>query len=110
LGGIVISRGYRLAPLQRRWIQPLLAGRQGPGPMAEAGAADEFLLLLPDSRLLGGVDAVLYLAKRVWWASPVALVLSVPFLNAVARRLYAKLAASRIRNSCATGGGQCRAG
>ena len=119
LGGIVVSRGYRLAPLQRRWLQSLLAGRAdraGPADRAHrahrAGprAEDEFLLLLPDNRLLGGVDAVMYLAARVWWARPVALLLSIPVLNNVACRLYAKLAASRQRSSCAVGGGQCRAG
>jgi len=103
LGPIVITRGFRLAPLQRRWVQALLKTRVHPIP-------DELLLLLPDDRVLGGVDAFTHLAQRVWWAKPLALLASVPGLRWLARRFYDWFAANRFGISRVCGGNGCRVG
>jgi len=60
-------------------------------------------LILPDGRILEGADAVPELLKRIprWrWA---ASVLSLPGAGPVARRVYAWVAANRMRISCALG-------
>jgi predicted DCC family thiol-disulfide oxidoreductase YuxK len=58
-------------------------------------------LVLPDGRVLEGADAVPELLGRIprWrWA---ASVLAVPGARPLARRLYAWIAANRMRISCA---------
>jgi predicted DCC family thiol-disulfide oxidoreductase YuxK len=100
LGGIACRRGYRLAPLGRRWVRERL-----PDP------PDEMLLLLPDGRVLGGADAYIHLSWRVWWATPLALLASLPGLRFLTRRLYARIARNRPRISRACGLEKaCRAG
>jgi len=101
LGGIVTKRGFRLRPLQLRWVQEVVARQSAP-------VADEMLLLLPDGRLLGGVDAYIHLAWRVWWASPFAALASIPGLHWLARKLYRWVAANRFGISRACGLDGCR--
>jgi len=103
LGAIAVRRGYRLAPLQRRWVRDAVARSAEPVP-------DAMLLLLPDGRLLPGVDAYIHLAARVWWATPLALLASMPGFNFLAQRLYAWIAAHRVGISRACGLDSCRAG
>ena len=101
MGGIVLRRGYRLAPLQRRWVQDLLAARREDLP-------DAMFLLLPDGRLLAGADAYLYLCRRVWWATPLALLGALPGMRAILRRIYAWVARNRFLISGACGMDRCR--
>ncbi|MHC4955412.1 MAG: thiol-disulfide oxidoreductase DCC family protein [Planctomycetota bacterium] len=101
LGGIIRRRGYRLAPLQRRWVQERLAARREELP-------DAMFLLLPDGRLLAGADAYLFLCRRVWWATPLALLGALPGMRAVLRRLYAWVARNRFAISRTCGLNQCR--
>ena len=98
LGGVAVRRGFRLMPLQRRWVRELLP----------QSVADEMLLLLPGGRLLGGVDAYIHLAARVWWATPLAALASIPGLNFMTRRLYTWIASNRLGISRACGLDQCR--
>ena len=100
LGCVASHRGYRLTPLQRRWIQDLLSARPG-----EVG--DEMMLLLPDGRLFGGIDAYLQLARHVWWARPLAALAWVPGVRAAAGALYRWIARNRYRISGACGLGRC---
>ena len=101
LGGIVSRRGFRLVPLQRRWVQERLARTNKP-------VADEMLLLLPDDTLLGGVDAYIHLCRRVWWAAPIGLLASLPGCYFSLRKLYAWVAANRFGISRACGLDGCR--
>ena len=100
-GGIAVKRGYRLMPLQRRWVKEMLAQRDEP-------VADEMLLLLPDGRLLGGVAAYIHLSFRVWWATPLAVIASIPGIHWLTRKLYAWIAANRWGISRACGLEGCR--
>lgn len=103
MGAVVVRRGFRLRPLQLRWVKAVLA--QHP---EEVG--DELLVLLPDGRLLGGVDAFIHLATHVWWAWPFAALASIPGLNFLARKFYAWFAANRLGISRACGVDGCRVG
>jgi predicted DCC family thiol-disulfide oxidoreductase YuxK len=61
-------------------------------------------LVLPDGRILEGADAVPELLRRIprWrWA---AAALALPGARPLARRVYAWIAANRMRISCAVGG------
>ena len=103
MGAVVLRRGFKLSPLQRRWVRDLVERQPEP-------VGDELLLLLPDGRLLGGVDAFVHLAWRVWWAWPFAVLASLPGLNFLARRFYAWFAANRLGISRACGVDGCRVG
>ena len=100
LGRIATQRGYRFTPLQRRWVKNRLALRTQPVP-------DEMLLLLPDDRLLAGVDAYLHLAARIWWAAPVVALAAIPGVKLVFRQLYAWFAAHRFELSRVCGADRC---
>ncbi len=55
----------------------------------------EIQLLLADGRRLGGTDALLYLARRVWWLAPVAWVAMLPGLRSGVDAAYAWVAQNR---------------
>ena len=60
-------------------------------------------LVLPDGRVLGGADAVPELLRRIRGWGWVAGLFSLPPVRPVARRLYAWIAANRMKLSCAVG-------
>jgi predicted DCC family thiol-disulfide oxidoreductase YuxK len=66
--------------------------------LPEAELLREFRFLLSDGRQTGGADAVLALAREIWWARPLVWVSSIPGMMAVLRRGYRWVAA---RRSCA---------
>lgn len=66
-------------------------------------------LVLPDGRVLEGADAVPELLRRIPRWRAVAALLSLPGARPVARRVYAWIAANRMRISCALGDGEGRA-
>lgn len=101
MGCAVERRGFRRVPLQRRWVQDLLAEREEEIP-------DAMLLLLPDGRLLMGVDALLYLGRRVWWTWPLAALGSLPGVRALLRPLYAWVARNRYALTGACTADTCR--
>jgi len=81
---IVSSRGFRFEPFE------------GPAP-------DEMKLRTRDGQMLGGADALIYIAQRVWWAWPVWAISFVPGAMWMMRRVYSCIARNRYRIS-----GSCR--
>ena len=55
----------------------------------------EMRLLLADGRDLGGADAVVEIARHIWWAWPLWLVSRVPGARAILRAIYRVIAANR---------------
>lgn len=86
--GTLAERGFHLAPLQRGWVQERLG-------LAPAEATSQMRLLTGDGRVLGGADAVVHLARRVWWALPLWCLSRLPGGMAILRRVYAVVAAAR---------------
>ena len=60
-------------------------------------------LVLPDGRVLGGADAVPELLRRIRGWGWEAGLFALPPVRPVARRLYAWIAANRMKLSCAVG-------
>jgi len=85
---ILTRRGFRFAPLQ----SPGVARQLG---LDEREELRELRLLLPDGRTLGGADAVLEIARHIWWAWPLWLVSRFPGARPVFRAIYRRLAANR---------------
>ena len=77
--------------LQADWARQRLAGL-GIRP-------DEFLdevrLLTPEGRLFGGADAVLWLARQLWWAVPLSLFGRIPGVRRLLRAAYRQAAERR---------------
>ena len=55
----------------------------------------EMRLLLADGRNLGGADAVLEIARRIWWTWPLWLVSRVPGVSPLLHAVYRVIAANR---------------
>lgn len=60
-----------------------------------SGLWNELRLLLPDGRSCCGADAVLQLARRIWWAWPLWALGQVPGMQRLARVVYRWIAAHR---------------
>ncbi len=88
LRGPLVRRGYLAAPLQRGWVQERLGLRP-------ERALDEMRVLTAGGEILGGADAVVHLAKRIWWAWPLAAVAQIPGALPVLRSLYRFVARRR---------------
>jgi predicted DCC family thiol-disulfide oxidoreductase YuxK len=95
-GPMLRRRGFELAPLQTPWVQARL-NLKPDEPLTE------MKLLTPDGVVLGGVEAMLYIADRFWWARPMTLVMRLPGIRHLLNKLYAFIAARRY---CL--GGACR--
>ena len=93
---LLARRGFSLAPLQAPWVRERLR--------LDAGAPlTKMRLLLTDGRNFGGADAVVEIARRIWWARPIAWLAHVPGMPRLMRNGYAHIAANR---HCI--GGACR--
>ena len=95
----VETGGFRFAPLQSLWVRERLA-------LPEDLLLAEMRVLTTSGRVLGGADALVYLAyelgasRRIWWARPLAIVSKLPLLMPVLRFAYRWVAQHR---SCRQG-------
>ena len=74
----LLRRRYLTVPLQRGWVQERLA-------LDADAAITEMHVITVDGTHLGGADAVVFLAGRIWWVRPLALLGKLPGV----RRLFA---------------------
>ena len=84
--------------LARRRFQ--LRTLQSPDAPQRLGLSDQALLgemrlLLAEGRNLGGADAVVEIARRIWWAWPLWLLSRVPGARPALHALYRVIAANR---------------
>jgi predicted DCC family thiol-disulfide oxidoreductase YuxK len=95
---LALSRGAleilpcRSEPRRRRYPQ-----------IAEEACLTAMQLVLPDGRVLAGADAVPELLRRIRGLGWVATVFALPGVRSLSRRVYAWIAANRLRISCALG-------
>jgi len=93
---MLAKRGFVFEPLQSPGALELLGLRDGEIP-------DEMKLRTCGGLILGGADALVYIARRSWWAWPLWLPCKVPGVMPIVRWAYAKFARNRRRIS-----GACR--
>lgn len=74
-------------------------------PFENGAAEPEMKLRRKDGRVLGGVDVIFFLLRKVWWAAPAGWLGMLPPVHWVANKLYEKVAANR---HCIGTGGACR--
>lgn len=93
LQGALDRRRFHLLPLQSPDASRQLC-LTGPAPLGE------MRLLLIDGRNLGGADAIVEIARHIWWAWPLWIISRFPFMMGIMRAGYRVLAANR---HCANG-------
>src|SRR5688572_22874409 len=71
LGRVLARRGFTFEPLQTPWVQRALG-------LSPAEALAEMRVLTREGRTLGGADAIVFLARRVWWMSPLSWIAQLP--------------------------------
>ncbi|HUL15747.1 MAG TPA: DCC1-like thiol-disulfide oxidoreductase family protein [Terriglobales bacterium] len=94
---ILVRRGMALAPLQDPRVGALLGLRR-------EELLREMRFMLSDGRQFGGADAIVALAREIWWARPLVWISGVPGVTELLRRGYRQVAMHR--NCAAT---QCQA-
>jgi predicted DCC family thiol-disulfide oxidoreductase YuxK len=85
--------GFAFAPLQTVWVRELLDLPEGEPPA-------EMRLLLENGDAPGGADAILEIARRIWWGRPLFILATLPGMKPMLRALYRIIAANRY---CANG-------
>ena len=88
LAPILERRGLALAPLQDPRVGALLG-------LSRNDLLRELRFLLEDGKQSGGADAVLALAREIWWARPVVWLGQLPGMTGVLRAGYRWFAAQR---------------
>jgi predicted DCC family thiol-disulfide oxidoreductase YuxK len=87
-GRMTERRGFKWIPLQEPRARTLLNLEGDELPR-------ELQLFTRKGRLLGGVDAILYVMKTIWWAWPIWLIAKVPGVRPLLRLLYRWIASHR---------------
>lgn len=82
------KRGLAVAPLQDPRVAALLG-------LPEEELLREMRVVLADGSHYGGGDAVVALAREIWWARPVAWIAKVPGVPPVIRAVYRRVAQGR---------------
>jgi predicted DCC family thiol-disulfide oxidoreductase YuxK len=85
---ILEKRGMSLAPLQDARVGALLG-------IPHDELLREIRFLLSDGSQSGGADALVALAKEIWWWRPLVWLARVPGMMEVLRKSYAWVAAQR---------------
>ena len=88
---------FQCAPLQTPWVQVQLGLKPGE-PL------DEMKLLAADGQIFGGAEALVQIARRIWWAWPLFALAQIPGAMILLRAIYRRVAANR---QCL--GGACQA-
>ena len=81
-------RGFLFLPLQTNWVLKRLGLKPG-APL------EEMRVLTCDGRDIGGADAVILLARKIWWAWPFFALARLPGMRDILNRAYRWIAARR---------------
>ena len=85
---ILGPRGFTFAPLQASWVRALLQLR-------EEELLSEMRVLLHTGESFGGADAIIEMAKCVWWTRPLAALARIPRMRRALCAAYRQIAARR---------------
>ncbi len=93
---ILVPRGFALAPLQDPRVADLLG-------LPEQELLREMRVLTAEGKHYGGADAVVFLARQVWWAWPLVPLTQLPGVMLIFRAAYRWISTKRScsSNTCA---------
>ena len=80
--------GFEIVPLQTDSARERLGLKANEVP-------DEMKLLTATGQIFGGADALLQIARRIWWAWPLFALAQIPSVMSLARLVYHRIAANR---------------
>ena len=83
------KRGFHFEPLQREWVRKRLH-------LAPERVLEEMRVLTATGQVFGGADAVILLARKLWWAAPFASIARFKPIHALLDHAYRWVAAHRI--------------
>lgn len=81
-------RGFRFEPLQHEWVQRRLN-------LTREEALEEMRVLTSTGEIFGGADAVVALARQIWWTAPLRSLARLRPLHALLHRVYRWVATHR---------------
>lgn len=79
---------FDLAPLQTPWVQQKL-GLKPDEQLAE------MKLLAANEQVFGGAEALVQIARHIWWAWPLFAIVQIPSAMILLRAIYRRVAANR---------------
>lgn len=85
---IFARRGFHFEPLQQEWVKRRLN-------LTAAEALEEMRVLTAAGEVFGGANAVIHLARLLWWGTPLAFLARLSFVHEWLHRLYRWVAAHR---------------
>jgi predicted DCC family thiol-disulfide oxidoreductase YuxK len=85
---ILALRSFLFAPLDTPWVRRSLR-------LSDGELFSEMRLLLPDGEVFSGADAIIEVAKYVWWARPLVALARIPGVRRAMRAGYRWVAANR---------------
>ncbi|MGB7726600.1 MAG: DUF393 domain-containing protein [Candidatus Acidiferrum sp.] len=97
LAPILARRGFATAPLQDPRVSALLG-------LSQPELLCELRFLLSDGTHYGGADAVVAIARQIWWGRPLVWLSTIPGMMNLLHVNYRWIAA---RRSCAAGNASC---
>lgn len=86
--GLLARRGFHFVPLQSDWAEARLG-------LKESASFDEMKLLTAAGKIYGGADALVRLARSIWWAWPLYALAQIPGARPILRVIYRHLARNR---------------
>jgi predicted DCC family thiol-disulfide oxidoreductase YuxK len=92
---ILTLHGFDLSPLQSPWVRECF-------DLPELELFSRLRVLTRDGRDLTGAEALVFIARHIWWAWPLYPISKLPGFLPLGRILYDRIASSRSRDcSCA---------
>ncbi|HWQ03224.1 MAG TPA: DCC1-like thiol-disulfide oxidoreductase family protein [Candidatus Nitrosotenuis sp.] len=85
---ILLARGFHVAALQDDWVSSALG-------ISQAELLRALRLWTPEGKTYLGADAVMQLARFIFWAKPITWLSGIPGAMRMLRALYARIAARR---------------
>src|SRR5688572_13791886 len=82
------DRGFHFEPLQQDWVRPRLN-------LTEGQLLEEMRVLTTAGQVFGGADALIFLARQIWWLKAFSWMTRMPFVRAILDRVYRWVAARR---------------
>jgi predicted DCC family thiol-disulfide oxidoreductase YuxK len=85
---MLLRRGFHCATLQEPWVAIVLG-------LSREELLSELRVRTSNSEVLGGADALLHLARHIWWAWPLYALAQIPSPRDLMRAAYRSIAARR---------------
>jgi predicted DCC family thiol-disulfide oxidoreductase YuxK len=86
--GPLARRGFHSVPLQAPWARKRLGLAEGEPPV-------EMKLLTRDGKICGGADALVRVAREIWWLWPFFVLGHIPGAKMSLQWIYVRVAANR---------------